>query len=108
MTMIDLIITLIVPCAIFYAGWKCRELYAQRTIKKYLLKADEDARKLIEEKSIDLNVEKHGDTFYVYNEKNGSFVTQVTSFEQLVDFLKVKYPDYYITMKPEHKALFES
>lgn len=105
--MMEFLAVFALVCAAFYAGWKLREWYAEFVVKQYMKQYDEKMKNTVAQKTINIDIQKHGDMLYVYNEDDGSFMTQIQTAQQLLDFVEKKYPDYYIMMKTEQKALFE-
>jgi hypothetical protein len=102
----DLIIYIIIAVVCFYIGWRARESYAKLIVSKYL---DNMQESIGDDSSIlSIEVEKHANTYYVYNIDTNSFITQVNSKEQLFEYFKVNHPDKTVIMKNEHFALFET
>lgn len=106
--MTELIGACVIACIIFYAGWRAREMRAEALLNAHLKNAERISNKEKFEKTINVDIEKHGDMLYIFNEDNGTFMTQVKTADEFLDFLKLKYPGYTIMMKKSHKALFEN
>lgn len=91
----------------FVLGWRARELHAQRIVNNYL-KAELEKQEKAPQNTLNIEVEKNNNCFYVYNTESGAFITQVKTKEELFDFFKSKHPDKNVMMKKEHFALFEN
>lgn len=101
--MMEILAIIIVGAIFFTIGWKARELYAMRVVdsmfKRHMMDTATD--------TIQVDVHKEGDIFYLYNHKDSSFITQVKSKEELFKYFKEKHPDNNVLMKNEDLALFD-
>ena len=100
----DILIPLIVIAAIFFLlGWKLREYWAIRTVDKFMKAAAEAQTNNI----INVNVHKDHGQFYIYNNSDNSFITQVKTKEELFKYFSERHPDKTVMMKNEDLALFD-
>ena len=94
----------------FVAGWKLRVKWAEHVMNLYLKENMKRIQSESEQKktnTINLDLYREGDFVYVYNEDDGSFITQVKSKEEMIEFIQKNYSEKYVLMKPEQKVVFE-
>lgn len=104
--MIDFVIIIISVCIGGAVGWRAREIHAQRIVNRYFKNAEEQNQS--PQNILNIEVLKENDYFYVYNTDNGAFITQVKTKEELLSYLKDKYPEKNVMVKKEHFTLFEN
>ncbi len=72
-------------------GWSLRERHAARVLSRLVQEVEE-----VEEKAksdmIPISIEKHNNTFYVYNKKTNQFMGQGSSREELEELLHKSFP----------------
>ena len=91
--MMDIILLVVGVSALgFYAGWKTREWVAQRIINK-LIETASQLDVANELQSIPVEIEKEGNTFFVYNKENRAFLAQGQSHEEVHRILVERYPN---------------
>ncbi len=90
----DLIINLIACAIIFFLGisfgWQLRERMAERVVKKFL--ADIEGSEDLKHNCINISIEKHNDTYYVYDKDNNSFMGQASTRVELEKVLGERFP----------------
>ncbi len=74
-------------------GWKMRERHATKQIDSFMKQVDEQVEEKISNSMIRINIEKHNDTFYVYNKDNNDFMGQGTSKQELEKILSERFPN---------------
>ena len=72
-------------------GWALRERHATRTLERFLKQAQEETEE--DSELIHIVIEKHNDTFFVYDSETKSFMAQGSTKEELEENLKKRYPD---------------
>lgn len=89
----DLLLTLVACLAFFIIGvlngWKARERHAERVLSHLL---EETVTEKEQDDYIRILIEKHNDTFYVYDEKTNKFLAQGSSKKELEDTLHSMFP----------------
>lgn len=98
---------LILILAGFLIGWYGREIYAKHMVKKLGAQIDEIASEVVKESIINIDVEKHDDTLFVYK-KDGTFLAQGKNIDELTDILQKKFPGKLFNASPEHMKLLEN
>ena len=74
----------------FNLGWHAREKAAQRVVNKFI-----DEMQSIEQQeadTINISIEKHNDTYYVYDKDENSFMGQATNRKELESVLASRFP----------------
>lgn len=87
----------------FYAGWKIRELHAQRIVNKMF----DVAQKQIDKNVINIDIIKENNHFYVYDSKTNAFIVQVQTKEELFKYFSSKFPEKTVMMKQNQLDLFD-
>lgn len=105
--MLEFVIAIVAFGSGIGVGWRLRELHAEQVVKNYM--KEHDAKNKIDPASVmNVNVEKHGNQYYIYDAKSHKFLVQVTTKEQLMEFFTEKYPDKTILMTQEHLQMIEN
>ena len=73
----------------FNLGWHAREKAAERMVNKFIdqLQAEQE-----EVETININIEKHNDTYYVYDKDKNSFMGQANNRKELEEVLGKRFP----------------
>lgn len=89
--MIDAVIVVGCLAVGFVSGWILRRVAAQRYIRRLhdLFAAAERERA---SRSIKVKISKDGDQFYVHNHATGEFLTQGSSYADVIDRLDQHFP----------------
>lgn len=88
--MVSLIIFIMVFVAGFKLGWYAREKAAERIVNKLM---DElQGMQPEEAEVININIEKHNNTYYVYDKDKNSFMGQASNRKELEDVLGARFP----------------
>lgn len=85
----------------FFIGWRMREHTAVKRIQEV---TDEMAEEIVEEfksKVVDIIVEDHEGTFFIYKREDGSYLAHASTMEKLEDILMEKFPGKFFNAKPE-------
>lgn len=90
----------------FVLGWRLREIHARNIINNMFANMDKENAKL--DNTMNVEVVKENEQFYVYNAETNAFIVQVKSRDELFDYFKNKYPEKTVMMKKEHFALFDT
>lgn len=78
--------------AVFFVGWKLREIYAVYQTKRLLAgMIDKIAQEKPKDETTILNLEKHHDVLYAYT-KDGKFMGQGSSLDDLIKSLSSAHP----------------
>jgi hypothetical protein len=90
-------IILIMICLIFFLmgfslGWHAREKAAERIVNKLMDQFDKEQEEL-ETNVIKISIEKHNNTYYVYDKEKNSFMGQASNRKELEDVLAQRFPD---------------
>lgn len=85
----------------FFLGWRMREQTAIKRISEVSEQIAEDMVEEFKSKVIDINVEDHDGTFFVYKREDGSYLAHGPSMEKLEDILMEKFPGKFFNAKPE-------
>lgn len=101
--MLDFLLIAVFGIIAFIVGWKLRESYAAYIINRALA---EQERIIKNTKYLNIDIHREGSFFYVYNDDNGKFITQVSSRQEMLDYFTEKYPDSYVLMKIDQKDIF--
>lgn len=70
-------------------GWNLRERHAERVLNKFL---EESTTKVAKDNYIPITIEKHNETFYVYNKETNTFMAQGSTRDELENILHDKFP----------------
>lgn len=82
------------------SGWHLREYIAAWRVRQLLNEYEKTTEKA-QENLIPIKLEKHSDTYYVYG-KDGKFLAQANSQEDLEDTLIEKFPGKQFAATPEN------
>jgi len=87
-------------------GWDLREKYANRMLQKL-------AKHIVEEQVssddlIQITVEKHNNTLFIYKKEDGQFMVQGTSFKELNDALENRFPGKRFACSEEHLNIIKA
>jgi hypothetical protein len=87
-------------------GWGLRERYANHLLQKL-------AKHIIEEQVssddlIQIIVEKHNNTLFIYKKEDGQFMVQGTSFKELNDALENRFPGKRFACSEEHLQILKA
>ena len=84
-------------------GWHMREVIARHKMQKLLELAQEmEEDDELPDNYIRIVIEKHDDTFFVYEEENSTFLAQATSKEDLDKSLRARFPGKLFAVKEEN------
>jgi len=72
------------------SGWKAREEHAKQITEKLLDRLQESSEQ--DEDSIQITIEKHNNTFYVYHRETNEFMAQGSSKDEVETNLRKRYP----------------
>jgi hypothetical protein len=90
----DFIISLIACTLVFFMGvsfgWNLRERMAERVVKKFLKEMEGDQE--VKESFINISIEKHNNTYYVYDKDDNSFMGQASNRIELEKVLGERFP----------------
>lgn len=103
--MTELILMLIGLSIGFMLGWRLREIHAKSVVNRML--SDVSQEQSSHENTMNIEVVKEHDQFYVYDSKDNAFIVQVKTKQELFDFFKKTFPEKTVLMKNEHFALFD-
>ena len=81
-----------VLCFGIIVGWELRERSAKRFVDKFVEENLDQLQQHVEEHSINIVIEKHGDMFYVFQKEDSSFMAQGKDIKQLESALAKSYP----------------
>ena len=86
-------------------GWGLRERVAQRIVDGII----QEAEKKHEANSdkIQIVVEKHKDSLYIYNKENNQFMAQGCTMEELNDALESRFPGKKFACSEEHLQMIK-
>jgi hypothetical protein len=85
----------------FFLGWRFREQVAVRRIEQVTEEISEDILQEFKSRVIDISVEDHDGTFYVYNRDDGAYLAHGPSMDKLEDILLEKFPGKLFNAKPD-------
>jgi hypothetical protein len=86
------VVTIIVYLAGAVHGWNLRERYAKRLLGMIAKQVEEQ----IEQETQNLThivIEKHNDTFFVYDKETNRFMAQGTTKDEVEEVLKQRFPE---------------
>jgi glutamate-1-semialdehyde aminotransferase len=90
--MVEIIALIVVGVMSFIAGWNTRERVAEQRMNEVLANVSENIQEHIKETVIRISIERHNNTFYVYNLDDKSFMGQGATRSELEKVLAEKYP----------------
>jgi hypothetical protein len=73
-------------------GWNLRERYAKRMLGMIAQQFEEQVQQQTENLK-HIIIEKHKDTFFVYEKESNTFMAQGNSRDELEEVLKKRFPD---------------
>jgi hypothetical protein len=87
-------------------GWNLREKYANHLLQKL-------AKHIVEEQVssddlIQIIVEKHNNTLFIYKKEDGQFMVQGTSYKELNDALENRFPGKRFACSEEHLQILKA
>lgn len=91
--MVEFIVLVVVWVVAFATGWTAREKYAERQLNHVLKTVEKNVSDQVQKNMVKVSIEKHDGHYYVYNEKDNSFMAQGDSKEALEKMLHDKYPE---------------
>lgn len=106
----ELVLVLLFGIGIFILGivygWGLRERYANHLLQKL-------AKHIIEEQVstddlIQITVEKHNNTLFIYKKEDGQFMVQGSSFKELNDALENRFPGKRFACSDEHLQILKA
>lgn len=86
-----LIIFVIFALGVF-VGWELRERAAKRFVDKFVEENFKELEKQVDDSSVSIKIEKHGEMFYVFGDKDDCFMGQGKDRQELEDSLAKNYP----------------
>lgn len=92
----------------FYLGWRMREVHAHRIMDKMLNEISEKTVDEFKSKVVNIRVEDHDGTFFVYKKDDGSYLAHGETKTVLEDILMKKFPDKLFNASPEDLEKLES
>jgi len=96
---------LILVIVAFSLGWKTREIFAVWKSNKIIKHLEEQATEQLEEIKkdfISIVIEKHEDTFFVYDMNTNTFMAQGASRKELEQKLGEMFPGKRFAVTPEN------
>ena len=90
--MVEIIALIVVGVTSFYAGWVTRERVAEQRMNEVMSHVAENLQEHIKQNVIRISIERHNETFYVYNMDDKSFMGQGATRADLEKVLADKYP----------------
>lgn len=72
-------------------GWWAREKHAEKQVNKLFSRLDAAADEEQGDNHIIARVEKHGDMFYLFDEKNDHFLAQGRTWEEILEILSDRF-----------------
>lgn len=100
----DILVLLAAMIFFIWFGWHMREVVAKHKMQKlleYAQQMEEDDDDL-PDNYIRIVIEKHDETFFVYEEENKTFLAQATSKEDLDKSLRSRFPGKLFAVKEEN------
>ena len=96
-------ITITVAFIFLVIGFKWGAFVQKQAIVAELKKLEGMAQSIagVDEKTIQVKIEKIEDTFYLYDTKTDKFIAQGKSKEEIAEYLQKYYPDYVILAEHE-------
>jgi hypothetical protein len=96
-------ITITVAFIFLVIGFKWGAFVQKRAILDELKKLEGMAQSIagVDEKTIQVKIEKIEDTFYLYDTKTDKFIAQGKSKEEIAEYLQKYYPDYVVLAEHE-------
>jgi hypothetical protein len=82
---------------------------AYKVLKNFDKKFEEELVKKLEEakiKVIEVNIEKHQDTYYLFSKENDQFIAQGKNKDEIVDAIQARYKGYRILTQQEQLDKF--
>jgi len=76
----------------YLLGWKMREMLAIRRMNDHFITAQEKLKQLHEKDIVDITIEKHDGTLFVYNKRTSEYMAHGETQEKLEKMLAEKYP----------------
>lgn len=86
----------------FVTGWTAREKFAERQLNHVLRKVEKNVAEQVNKNTIRVLIEKHDGHYYVYNEKDKTFMAQGDTQEALEKMLREKYPEKSFAAQEEN------
>lgn len=87
---VSLIICLLFLLMGFSLGWHAREKAAERTVNKLMEQFEKETEE--DTSVIKISIEKHNNTYYVYDKEENSFMGQASNRTELEDILAQRFP----------------
>lgn len=84
-------------------GWRFREMWAMRTLKKYVAQMAESEAEEEQEPEVKrtaITLEKHNDSIFAY-EEDGTFIAQGKTLHELDIAIKARFPDRKFSVKED-------
>lgn len=99
----DILVLLVAMVFSIWFGWHMREVVARHKMQKLMELAQEmEEDDELPDNYIRIVIEKHEDTFFVYEEENSTFLAQATSKEELDKSLRARFPGKLFAVKEEN------
>jgi hypothetical protein len=95
-----LVITIIFGLG-FFLGWRLREQIAIKRIQEVTEEIADDVLEEFKSKVIDIYVEDHEGTFFLYKREDGAYLAHGPTMEKLEDILMEKFPGKLFNAKPD-------
>jgi len=106
----ELVLILLFAIGIFILGgvhgWNLREKYASHLLKKLTKHIVEE--QVSSEDLIQIIVEKHNETLFIYKKEDGQFMVQGSSFKELNDALENRFPGKRFACSDEHLQILKA
>jgi hypothetical protein len=83
-------------------GWRMREEIAKHKMQKFIKYAQQMQEDDLPDNYIRVVIEKHNDTFFVYEEENKTFMAQANSKDDLDKSLRERFPGKMFAVKEEN------
>lgn len=86
----------------FLCGWEFRERAAKRFVDKFVEENLDTLQRHVEEHSVNINIEKHGEMYYVFQKEDSSFMAQGKTRRELELALAKNHPGKRFYASPEN------
>jgi len=98
----ELIGYIIIFVVAFIFGWNCREHAARRFVDKFLTEELDTLQRQVDEHSVSITIERHGEMYYIFQKDDSSFMAQGSNRDELENSLAKKYPGKRFYASPEN------
>jgi hypothetical protein len=81
----------------FVLGWRMREAYAKQVLKNFLTDVENESPP---DDMIPIVIERHNNTFFVYDDTDNSFMAQGNTRKELEENLSKRFPEKKFMASP--------